>query len=243
MVNVLNKIDKGGRFTKFPGASVIAFLQNSELRNSIFNRLNNNAVTKYYSVLPSSSLHVTGSDLFIESGMGNGDWLRFVDSKLSILKRLAADLNENPLALTLKVKDYIIDGVLQIRFETDPLEIQQLKAVFEKYNLEYQVPSILHLTLAYEYRTTILYEEIAPIEVLMEQLINDLKNADLTLEPMSLCFFHSMTQFTPWNGMSNPFRPPSVISRLLAFLPKIHDSTTTTDDSDLSHDDSNKPSI
>jgi hypothetical protein len=205
------KINSQGDYIPFRGLTIVAPIASKA--DSFWVRIyealqNNDLVKSYYSPLPLNSYHMTTTNLFVEQQLPRNITLKqFVDERILFFQRVYTELNGNSLNPVVKVKDVSVSRAIQLRLMLEDEQINKITNLAESFNLQENVPSYFHITLAYLYRE-LPQEKRKQIQdeldrIVLEYLPNP--NQTFTLNPPQLCFFQDMKAFLPWDGSFNSF--------------------------------------
>lgn len=209
MRRFLDKINASGKYTEFPGISVLSKTskEDVDLWKKLHTLLSKSSlVCRYFAPLPQDSYHLTTMNLCTEMADGGDDWGAFITDRLSAFKQLSTILNENKIYPQITLKSIRISGVIQLYFEIPQEQREAIDKIAESFNLAHKVPKEMHITLAYQYKLITGLDEEQLKEYLEEQIqqIFD-ENPSITLEAPELCYFNSMADFKLWDGKRNPF--------------------------------------
>lgn len=210
------KIDHDGRYRPFPGLTIVSSIQEGDqpfwqLLHSALK--NNQNFTAYFSPLPYESYHITTTYLSNQKNIGEANWRDFVEKNQLFFQSMSDDLIQYAFHPFISIDESIqLDSVLQLRIELPVTQINIIHSIASKYGLQKKVPSEFHMTLAYQYKyLDQMQRQQLTIEV--SQLITSILNSHESkfyLNPPTLCYFHDMTKFTPWNGVGYPFSEPVI---------------------------------
>lgn len=94
-----------------------------------------------------------------------------------------------------------------------------IQQIAKELGLENKVPGVFHITLAYGYKEIEDEQVFKEIQNKIGELFQICKKYDqkILLSSPKLCFFQSMEQYTPWDGITNPFAMKSTSVRLGLF--------------------------
>lgn len=201
------KIDKTGTYLPFAGVTIIATVsqQDSEFWQGIHNLLNQPIIRKYYTPLPNSSYHMTTNNLCVAKGKPN--WIEFIEKNLSYFQALSETLKQHPHEIITSFTGITKQGAIQLNMLfNDPNQEQIIRSVATQHKCARGIPRIFHITLAYQY-STIEDDDIPAILTVLKTIENKLleKPKPIELNPPALHIFQDMTQYTPWDGTTNPF--------------------------------------
>jgi hypothetical protein len=216
MNTTFKKIDNTGNYCPFPGVTVVADIAKNEhysFWEDLYNELKvNSLITKYYSLLPIDSYHMTTIGLYTRRAVTE-NWIDFIDKNLSVFAALSNDIEGSyhfqPKVLSVQAGK--AGSVIYMELTLDSEQQSANQDLAKKHNLlEHLLP--YHLTFGYQYKG---FEDISLQKTIQEELdciVNDVKEKYeiskenfLILESPHLCCFHDMTKFIPWNGTFNPF--------------------------------------
>ena len=219
------KVNHKGEYTSFPGTSVIAPIssESKDYFGGIYQCLSDSPETnKYYSLLPPSSYHMTVCNLFTKQENAPNNWNSFVSDKLPQLQTIHKALETTQLDLSGDIGLVVIDSVIQLQIKLTEKDHESIINLFKTLGLENQVPSFLHITLAYQFKPfNDLSKNLAEVDSEINVLLNDyfLKNGhQISLNIPILTYFENMTQFIEWDGKENPFSSPSFFENILSFF-------------------------
>lgn len=204
----LKKIDERGNYLDFPGVTVISKINqpHQELWQNIHHFLSTSEVLSHcFSPLPMNSYHMTTCSLATKQEHSN-DWVDFISSQRSILKRIHNELISRQFSPSIEIKKVIFSPAIQLIVSMPPQQESILQFFAKTMGLESKVPNAFHITLAYQYRE--IDEAIhGKIKDEIEQLATICQQYDkeITLSPPQLHYFNSMKQFTPWDASNNPW--------------------------------------
>ncbi len=203
-------IDADGNFVQFPGVNVIARVNPNDetFWKSIYDCLNNSSLIKqHFSLLPHQSYHMTTNNLYTQMQRGDEEWQKFIDNNLIFFKELNLLLKDHYTFIPeIQIKSAITRGVLQLIVELPTEQKNKITGIAAQLKLNDLIPSVFHITLAYQYRVT--NESInQKIEQLFSQEVMPIceKISSVNLLQPALCYFNAMTAFYPWDGQSSPF--------------------------------------
>lgn len=202
------KITAKGSYSHFPGVTVIAKVQNKDLDfcKKIYACLvESELITQYYSPLPFESYHMTTNNLFTAKKDGGDDWEAFINQNLTIFQRLHYYLKANAFNPQITITTTIVEGVIQLIGELPKDQIVIINAFASEFDLRDRIPSVFHITLAYQYKNIPIEALNAIKKQLTEKLKHILTSQPLQLNPPQLCYFNDMTAFITWDGSSSPF--------------------------------------
>lgn len=207
---MLEKIDDEGNFCPFPGVTVICFTEPSDdnFWREIYNHLMNSpTICKYFAPLPYDSYHMTTISLETSKEVGEENWNNFINEKLEHYKEIQKALaHESPMEVQFDLLSEAGGLTLQVK-----LSEKQTDKIFEfakKHNHFEDIPMYFHITLAYQFNS-MPTEDYKKILIELKPLENRLKQQKtFKLQRPQLCYFHNMTEFTPWDCEENPFEPP-----------------------------------
>lgn len=214
-----DRIDSDGRFLPFSGVTVISQVgaSNQAIWENIYRELSQDLlITRYYSPLPLSSYHMTINNLYVSNTRSPLDWSCFISNNLPWFSSLEESLERGAFLpkVYLRKRAYL-GGVVMFLVDIEGSQMSKIKSFGKTWGLEAQVPSDLHITLAYQYRTIPAYLQSA-VEEKVQAILDEARKFQkpafysfekmpLTLEEPKLCYFQDMTQFLPWDGKKNPF--------------------------------------
>ena len=207
---IFQKIDHNGNYTQFRGFTVVAGIRNpiddiNAPWQAIFNGIKSSKLlSSYYAPLPFQSYHMTTCDLFTEQDC-YPNWLEFITKNFAFLQRLRARLKEKEFIPEIAITLVSVSNVLQLILTLPDNQNSLITSVANEFGVKGAVPLDFHITLAYGYRELEKETSYQDIEVALEAIINPYKNKIMTLSAPTLCYFHDMKQFIPWDGESNPF--------------------------------------
>lgn len=94
-----------------------------------------------------------------------------------------------------------------------------IQRVASEFGLENKIPAEFHITLAYGYNEIEDEDSFKEIKNKIGELLTICHKYEqpITLSPPELCFFHTMEQFIPWDGSTNPFIPQRPADRWKLF--------------------------
>ena len=205
------KFDSKGRYTKFPGMTVVAPVRDDDM--DFWVQVCNSIVTyapalDYFSPLPCTSYHMTTTNLYTQYEDGEDDWegfIREVSPRCEILYEL---LKANSFAPELTFKTVITYGVIQLEGALPPKQSAVINDIARRSGVQEGVPSYFHMTLAYQYKEIPLSLEADINEQLQQRLKAVLQlRKGVKLAPPTLCSFEDMTAFTPWDGKASSLMP------------------------------------
>ena len=210
MVTSLKKIDKNGNYCRFPGVSVISGILDRDI--DLWRRVNDciagsEFTRRHYSALPYESYHMTLLDLFTENVDGGDDWEVFIQGRLPFFQALHARLEEKKIIPELTINSVHFSSVIQLVLALPEEQQRIIHEVAEEFGLKHKVPSVFHLTLAYQYKP-LSREDSEHIKHHTLTQINALfKSCGYKIELKSpvLSCFDDMTCFYPWHGDYYPF--------------------------------------
>lgn len=204
----IKKINSVGAYTLFRGVSILAGIvkesgEHLDFWQGIHHALNaSKRITQYYSPLPYQSYHVTTCNLVTERDHSN--WNEYIDKHLAVYQGLFEQLKENEFHLEISIQQVLTEAAIQLVVTVPKQQQLAINSFAAKHQFSDLVPNFLHITLAYLYKEM---DESAllAVQAELETLINPFINTKIILESTKLCYFNSMTQFTPWDGTINPF--------------------------------------
>lgn len=175
------KISCDGRFTFFPGRSIVSFAR-WDRSEEMLQELKEGPLTLYYSLLPVDSYHITIFDLYQLYPTGNNY------------------LNDKPLEANFPSHCTVQDVsfcnnvlLLMVRFQ-DLKKIENIRLLYSKQSGVDISPKILHITLGYKYNSRQLSGVLQ--QNTLDKLHRHLKNAKIQLSPPQLCRFDSIDKFS-----------------------------------------------
>lgn len=238
------KIDSDGNYLPFPGYTVI-FKTNSgasDMWHGINEKLLNNKypLTKYYSILPSESWHVTAINLFTKDLIedNNLEWDTYVKSQQGFFSQLSALIKQDSFVPVITYSDLRVEGVIQVMVSLDEKTKEKVTALAAHYGYQNNVPQHFHMTLGYQYKNL----NNAQFEALKEELAPFIKdcfeNMRVALKPAEVCSFDDMTAFIPWD--SDKKRTQQLYKHSIFEQPINSDESKNEGGSSSSHD-SNSP--
>lgn len=205
------KIDKFGNYIPFPGVTIIApvlsgdalFWQNLHSRLMACTHL-----SSYFTLLPSTSYHMTTNNLFTQFSVGDDNWPEFIDRCLPKLQEIHARLREFAFSSVAKVLSYSNNWAIQLVLELSPDQIKTIKDIAKEFDIAWGIPENFHMTLAYQYKhMNPRMGEIIDLEIsaALDDILRMHTHPIIRLQAPKLHIFHDMTAFTPWDASSNPF--------------------------------------
>ncbi len=201
------KIDPQGKFSKFPGVTVVAAIQNGDVEKwrQVYSELETcTLLRQYYSLLPFESYHMTTSDLYTQKRLGLADFQSTIHKELTRFKELYQMLNDKPFSPEIILDSVYINNVvmfLEVKLKDEHQLI--VKSVAEQFGITANIPKIFHVSLAYSYKEP----DDKTIEAIKKEVENNLTclGKTFTLDSPKLCYFNDMTAFIPWNAEKYPF--------------------------------------
>lgn len=209
------KIDSEGKYLTFPGVTVVSAIKETDkpLWQLIYETLKKNkAFTDHFTPLPYKSYHLTAINLYTKDAIKSGEWQNFIISNSAFFQALNDLLTEKSFTPVVTVESINMTGALQIIVTLPEEQIRIIQQVAKTYRVEENIPSVFHITLAYQFR----FMEQRALEKLAFKLKQNIfailqsHEGQLSLTPPQLCFFNNMTKFTPWSGDGYPF-PENVV--------------------------------
>ncbi|WP_392538065.1 DUF1868 domain-containing protein [Legionella sp. 227] len=206
---ILNKIDDQGNYLEFPGVTVIADVgqTNHNLWHEIHHFLKNTPVLcDYFSPLPRQSYHMTTCNLYTKEDTLE-DWVSFISKKLPFFQKINKKLSELNFTPTISVESIDYFSGLQLILSIPEEQKKVIQQIAKELGLENKVPGVFHITLAYGYKEIDDEQVFKEIQNKIGELLKICKKYDqkILLSSPKLCFFQSMEQYTPWDGITNPF--------------------------------------
>jgi hypothetical protein len=201
------KINKDGKYTPYPGVTVIAGIgdNHNEFWQTLYQKLNNSElICKYFKPLPYQSYHMTTCNLYVKEWYFSR-WPSFINEKLDFFRQLHAKLTRTPIIPEITIEDLNVSDVLQLDVSLPPEQEAIIQAVAQEFGLEKKVPEYFHITLGYLYNFSINEEDFAAIKDECAQILATCLKKELSLDPPQLSYFQSMKKFIPWDGKQNPF--------------------------------------
>ncbi len=204
------KINSEGRYLPYPGVTVVAAIKEADkpFWQLIYETITKNKeFTNYFSPLPYESYHLTTINLYTKDATGSRKWREFIVSNRDFFLSIKDLLTKKSFTPIVLVESIQIAGALQIIVTLPEEQIKIIQQVAKAHHVEMGIPTVFHITLAYQFK----YVETQILEklrlTLKEELFAILKaqNSVLTLTPPELCFFNDMTKFVPWSGDRYPF--------------------------------------
>lgn len=209
----MGKINEDGKFTSFPGLSVISTIQDEPFWKNIFNFLQQDPlIAEHYSLLPVTSYHMTTYNLFVQNHTPEDQWLEFIDKNLTFFQllheHLLMFLNFSP-SITKSTK-IITKPVLQLVVDISSVQKEKIASIATFFNLTKNIAFPFHITLGYQHKAL----NDAEHEKIQKTLLANvrklmLSDTVLSLNPPTLSYFNDMTAFMAWDGCINPFRTSS----------------------------------
>lgn len=217
------KVDEEGNYVQFQGFTIISNVSESNIKfwNDVFVTLSTKIVnlSKYYSLLPLDSYHMTTINLFteIDAKRANQTLVDYVDSRMDWLKDLKNDTDglykiEPRSPLGLPFADSTIGYEVAWDADQDD-EAMQVINLARKYNVVNKIPPWYHVTLAYQYKVPLDDREKKELDVVRKSTKLELdkirqnlgKVTVLSFYQAKVCYFNDMTRFIPWEGLKSPF--------------------------------------
>ncbi|WP_133137905.1 DUF1868 domain-containing protein [Legionella rowbothamii] len=211
----MGKINEEGKFTPFPGLSVISSIHSEDepFWKNIFNFLQQDPlIAEHYSLLPVTSYHMTTYNLFVQNHTSEDQWLAFIDKNLTFFQlmheHLLMFLNFSP-SITQSTK-IITKPVLQLVVDIPTAQKDKIVSIASFFNLTENIAFPFHITLGYQHKA-LNHTEHEKIEKTLSANVHKLmlSNTVPSLKPPTLSYFNDMTAFIPWDGRINPFRTSS----------------------------------
>lgn len=197
------KIDAEGRYTLFPGVTVICPIRDEDKPFwSLIHQIlaEEKWLLRYFSLLPLDSYHMTAINLFTEALEGGNDWGGFLSEHRSFLLRLKASLDQLHLLPVLTIERIVVSDVIQLYGHLPAQTRDDIVVLARQYHLEHKIPRVFHITLAYRYRKpadeclqTITHEVSGRLKSLLQR-----HTYTWSLKPAGLYSFNDMTAFMPW---------------------------------------------
>lgn len=217
----LKKIDDQGSYLEFPGVTIAADIGqiNQKLWQEIHCFLQNTPVLcDYFSPLPYQSYHMTMCNLYTQQEYPE-NWLSFISKKLNFFQNIHKRLAELQFNPSISVENINCFSELQLILSIAPEQQAMIQHVAKELGLQNKIPSVFHITLAYGYREIDDEHVFKEIKIKIEELLEICQKPDqkIILSPPKLCFFRSMAQFIPWDGVMNPFGVKSSLNPLRLF--------------------------
>lgn len=210
----LYKLNKKGEYTTFPGVTVISPIDREQidLWRQVHACISESAeVRRYYAPLPSESYHMTAVNLCIEDTFREPEqtvsWESFLTNELPFFHAIDNFCKEHPFTPVISVLDVDVSASIRLVLEIPHLQEQSIAHLAKHFDIENCKPQHLHMTLAYQYQACSQKTRESLKMQLREQLIplcNSYPNP-LKLQSPTLCYFHDMQTFIPWDGVENPF--------------------------------------
>jgi len=215
------KINSEGKYLTFPGVTVVSAINEADkpfwqLIDEALNK--NKEFTDHFAPLPYESYHLTTINLYTNDEIGDKKWRRFIISKNAFFQSLNGLLAEKSFNPVVSVESINITGALQMMVTLPEEQIRIIQQVAKAHHVKARIPSVFHITLAYQFQ----YVEQKVLEKLELELRQEIfailkrHEGKLSLTPPELCFFNSMTKFTPWSGDGYPF-PESIVDSSTLF--------------------------
>jgi len=204
------KVNSQGKYITFPGVTIVSDV--AVVDRPFFKALYDNLsrisdIRKYYALLPIESYHMTTNNIMTKS---DPNWPDVINKKLAWFKKLHVSLQKEaikPGVTFEKIKTHKTIGII---LKLSEEQTRQIKSFGKKFNIEKKIPPAFHITLAYLYKDIPEVERIKLEEEVAKRLNQLLTKYQYTkkvwqLEPASLRYFNTMSQFIPWNAEANPF--------------------------------------
>ena len=207
----LNKLDKEGRFLRYPGVTVVAGIcqQDYSFWEKIAKLISKHSPIKdNYALLPYLSYHMTAINLFTEAGIGSANWKQFLHSRGKFFLALRQAFEQHPFQPKITLDSVIANGALQLLVTIPKEQEQIISDIAREFQVEINVPARFHITLGYQFKY-LEHSELKAIREYLEKQFKtnpDLQKSQLTLDVPKLCFFEDMTAFIPWNAVGYPFK-------------------------------------
>ncbi|MDX2346833.1 MAG: DUF1868 domain-containing protein [Legionella sp.] len=221
----LKKLNQNGRYTRFPGITVIAKVRDSDA--SIFRDIQNmlmknEEVMAHFSPLPSESYHMTAINLFTEYSEGSNQWGDFVRQNQPFFQSLDATLTQENFEPTVSVQALNVRGALQIIVRLPKQFEDVIQRIASENKVSFGIPQNFHITLGYQFKALASERLEALTNQLKSNIVSILRGhqiTTITLNAPKLCFFNDMTAYTPWDGKSFPFEERMTTPNNHMFLP------------------------
>ena len=223
---VLRKINKKGEYTPFPGITIISKIseKDSTFWEDVYNALQSDTlITRYYAILPSSSYHMTTTNLYVQGRMKPEQWKRFIQEHQSRFVELYQRVNKESFLPEVTLVQCKQKGALQLIVSIPDEQKKKIEGVAEEFRVFNKIPPAFHITMAYQYA-----EIDAAVSEQVQKRIDDIfksffnKRSNFTLKAPRLCYFNDMTAFSDWDGEGFPFdcepSPLSVTSSFFSLL-------------------------
>lgn len=205
------KIDSNGNYLRFRGVTIVSNLKDKDGEIwEIFQKeiSNNPIITESYSLLPSSSYHMTTLSLYTEKNDGGAHFESFIESKLSWFQNVSEKLFLSEINPKVTVQKAIAGrSALLIPVDLD-LESKKINEAFgEALSLKDKIPEEYHLTLGYPFKSLSAEEKLRAeneVQKVVEKIFLP-ETQTFEFKKPTLCYFLDMTRFIPWDGKENPF--------------------------------------
>lgn len=209
----LQKIDSNGIYTAFPGVTVISPIDHRELElwRQVHACISGcEMAARFYAPLPAESYHMTAVNLYVEASFNQSEqdnWAAFLTTKLPFFSELDAYCKANPFTPLIDVVDVEVAASIRLLLRIPHYHCQLINRFAELFHIEHHLPDVFHMTLGYQYKainTNVKQAIKAQIRQGLEHIFSAIKTPP-RLKPPTLCYFHNMEAFEPWDGRHNPF--------------------------------------
>ncbi|BBH52048.1 DUF1868 domain-containing protein [Fluviispira sanaruensis] len=215
----LKKIDSSGKYSQFPGITVISKVNkdNHKMWDEIEQKLSQDQlITKYFSLLPAKSYHMTTINLFTKRNHGgqNGkDWNSFIKLKKPLLKNLKIYLEKNAFEPHLKRVELLktrVTSVISLKVPLEYAQMEKIQMTAAHFSLESKIPKPFHITLAYAYKKIpkkIYLKIIENINKILNPILYTYRDKSVTFEVPKINYFLDMTAYNEWNESIDKIEP------------------------------------
>ena len=205
------KLDAAGNFLPFAGITVVSSAvesdSNAAVLLEVYNALKASPrIVENFALLPPESYHMTAVDLCTQAET-HGDWLNFVNGKLSTFHSFHSVLQERNITPVVTPHGAAIGGALFLMLQVDPRQHKEIRDTARGFDVLQKVPRF-HISFGYrtkaidgELHTELLFE----LQLIFNTAFAKHQLSSLTLAPVKLCYFDDMTKFIPWDATKNPF--------------------------------------
>ena len=207
-----SKMDLKGNYTMFPGFTIVSPVDLTDQRWQLLHTFlsQNEILKKGFSLLPYESYHMTLIMLETATNVHRQKietYPQFLERKLKFYHSLRVTLKETKFNLRFKPYDWVANRIILLEVALEKEQADLIQKIADANGLQSFLPGRFHITLAYqfEFLDSQQLELVADHMSQIGELFFDGFTKFLPLGPPSVCYFHDMTKFIPWETDCSPF--------------------------------------